>query len=96
MDLTASALGQVSSTGAVGSFLAYMSNVPYIMAWFKNIVEEDNSNFGRPLNRIRPLFVLSGFCVCLNAIVKFTTGKPMQEEVTTIQSLLNSGVFLEE
>ena len=96
MDLTASALGQVSSTGAVGSFLAYMSNVPYIMAWFKNIVEEDNMKFGRPLNRIRPLFALSGFCVCLNAVVNFTTGKPMQEEVATIQSVLNSGVFLEE
>ena len=96
MDLTASALGQVSSTGAIGSFLAYMSNVPYIMGWFKNIVQEDNARFGRPLNKIRPLYALSGFCVCMNAVVNFASGNPMQEEIATIQSILNSGVFLEE
>ena len=96
MDLTASALGQVSSTGAIGSFLAYMSNVPYIMGWFKNNVQEDNARFGRPLNKIRPLYALSGFCVCMNAVVNFASGNPMQEEIATIQSILNSGVFLEE
>lgn len=96
MDLTASALGQVSSTGAIGSFLAYMSNVPYIMGWFKNTVQEDNARFGRPLYQIRPLYALSGFCVCLNASINFNTTTPMEEEITTILSLLNSGVYLEE
>ena len=95
MDLTASALGQVSSTGAVGSFLAYMSNRPYVMGWFKNLTEEDNDRFGRPLYRKRMLALLSGFCVCMNAIVPFVSGSPMEEEVKTIQSLLNNGVYLE-
>lgn len=95
MDLTASALGQVSSTGAVGSFLAYMSNRPYVMAWFKTIVDEDNDRFGRPLYKKRMLSLLSGFCVCMNAVVPFNSGTPVQEEVKTIQTLLNNGVYLE-
>ena len=95
MDLTASALGQVSSTGAVGSFLAYMTNQPYIMGWFKNNVEEDNAKFGRPLYKVRPLYALSGFCVCMNSVVNFSSGNPMQEEIITIQSALNNGVYLE-
>ena len=95
MDLTASALGQVSSTGAVGSFLAYMSNRPYVMGWFKNIVEEDNARFGRPLYKKKALYTLSGFCVCMNAIVSFVNNIPMEEEIKTILSILNNGVYLE-
>lgn len=96
MDLTASALGQISSTGAVGSFLAYMSNLPYVMGWFKNIVEEDNSRFGRPLYKKRVLYLLPGFNVCMNATVSFSSGFPMEEEISTIQSILNNGVYIEE
>lgn len=96
MDLTASALGQVSSTGAVGSFLAYMSNRPYVMAWFKNIVEEDNSRFGRPLYKKRDLYTVPGFCVCMNAVVPFVSNTPVQEEINTIQAMLNNGVYIEE
>ena len=96
MDLTASALGQVSSTGAVGSFLAYMSNRPYVMGWFKNTVEEDNDRFGRPLYKKRKLALIPGFCVCMNATVSFNSNTAIEEEINTIQNILNNGVYVEQ
>lgn len=95
MDLTASALGQVSTTGAVGSFLAYRDNLPYILAWFKYTVAEDNARFGRPLYQTAALSTLSGFCICMNASITSFSKTVMEEEINTIISILNSGVFLE-
>ena len=64
MDLTASALGQISTTGAIGSFLAYINNRPYVFAWFKQTVMIDIKRFGGPLYQQKRLIDLSGFCVC--------------------------------
>ena len=95
MDLTSSALGQISTVGSVGSFLGYMQNRPYVMGWFKGTVEEDSARFGRPLYRIKQLDTLSGFCACMNASIDFTIGNPMEEEYNAVISYLNSGVYLE-
>ena len=96
MDLTASALGQISTTGAIGSFLAYTNNTPYLYAWFKQTVMIDIKRFGAPLYQQRQLKELSGFCVCMNATFQSVSGSAMQEETVTIQTLLNTGVYLEK
>ena len=94
MDLTASALGQISTTGAVGSFLAYTYvNAPYVEAWFKMTPERDIRRFGFPLYKVKKLSDLTGITVCLNAT--FECESAMEEEIGTIQSVLNTGVYLE-
>ena len=97
MDLTASALGQLSTSGAIGSFLAFLAGyVPMVEAWFKNVVDRDITRFGAPLYQSRKLLTLSGFCVCANASIGYLSGvASMQEEIATIQTVLNSGVYLE-
>ena len=95
MDLTASALGQLSTVGAVGSFLAFMQGRPYVMAWFKNTVQEDIAKFGRPLYQRRSLDLISGYCLCLNASIDFMYKHPTTDEHTAILAFMNSGFFLE-
>ena len=96
MDLTASALGQISTTGAVGSFMAFTAGeIPYIVAWFKQTVATNRERFGSPLYQNRKLSTLSGFCVCMNATFVSSSDAAMQEEIATIQTVLNSGVYLE-
>lgn len=94
MDLTASALGQISTTGAVGSFLAYTYvNAPYVEAWFKMTPDRDIQRFGFPLYKVKTLSDLTGITVCLNAT--FECESAMEEEIGTIQSVLNTGVYIE-
>jgi len=95
VDITASALGQISTVGSTGSFLAYMNNTPYLMGWFKSIADEDIARFGRPLHQRLNLDLLSGFCVCSNAHVDYTALNPTSDEQLVIEALLNSGVYLE-
>lgn len=94
-DLTASALGQISTVGSVGTFLAYMQDTPFIMAWFKDLTEEDSARFGRPLYQNKRIDNLSGFCVCSNATVTFSEGNPMKDEQAVIINALNSGIYIE-
>lgn len=94
MDLTASALGQISTSGAIGSFLAYTySNYPYVEAWFKMTPDRDILRFGMPLYKMKTLSSLNGICVCMNATFDCKTA--MEEEIATIQTVLNTGVYLE-
>ena len=94
MDLTASALGQISTSGAVGSFLAYINtDYPYVEAWFKSMPERDILRFGMPLYKMRTLSTLNGICVCMNATFDCKTA--MEEEIATIQTVLNTGVYIE-
>ena len=95
MDLTSSALGQLSTVGTAGSFLSYMQNRPELMAWFKTTTSEDIARFGRPLCKNVRLDNLSGFCICMNATMVFASGNPMKEEYNAITGYLNSGVYLE-
>lgn len=95
MDISASALGQISTVGSVGSFLAYMQDVPYVMAWFRDVADEEPSRFGRPLYKVKRLSTLTGFTVCLNASVPYSVNNPMAAEQSAITYSLNSGIFLE-
>ena len=95
MDVTGATLGQLSTKGAQGSFLAYMLDLPHIFAWFTLISEENNSKYGRPLYKNVRLDNLNGFTLCSNATVDYSTGAPIETEKSTIKSLLNSGIFVE-
>lgn len=95
IDLTASALGQISTVGSAGSFLSYIKNRPYIMGWFKTVAEEDIARFGRPLHAKRTLDNLSGYCVCSNAYVNYQLNDPTVDEQLVVAAMLNSGVYLE-
>lgn len=95
LDLTASALGQLSTVGSAGSFLAYMKNRPYIMGWFRNIADEDIARFGRPLHEDRRLDNLLGYCICSNAYVTYNDSNPTVDEQLVVAAMLNSGIYIE-
>lgn len=95
IDITSSALGQLSTVGSAGSFLSYMKNTPELMAWFRTTASEDIDRFGRPLNQMATLVNLTGFCICMNATMVFSSGNPTKEEYNAVIGYLNSGVYLE-
>ena len=101
MDAAGSALGQLQTSGASGSFLSYNSGPPKIFNWYMDQVEYDDARFGRPLYQKKKLSSLSGFCACLNASItdfKLNTDAypaPTSSEYSAIVDYLNSGVYLE-
>ena len=94
-DVIGSALGQVNTKGSLGSFLAYNSGVPYLYAYFYKQVEHDNNRYGSPCYKNAQLINLSGYCLCSNANVNFNSNYPVATEKTAVNTLLNTGVYLE-
>ena len=95
MDMAGSALGQVKTVGAPGSFLGYNSGIPFVYAWFTTQVTQDAIRFGRPLYQSIKLSSLSGFCLCLDASISSFSKKPLSVEYDDIISSLNEGVYIE-
>lgn len=95
MDFSAAALGQLSTTGAIGSFLGYMYNKPRVEAWFNYQVEYDDDRFGRPLYQTVLLSNLSGYTVCQSPTITFTVKNPLEMEQIAVLRMLSSGVYLE-
>lgn len=90
-----SALGQLNTVGAQGSFLAYNMDLPYLYAWFTKIADTDPARFGYPLHENIRLDQLTGFCICLDAHVTYTSPLPISIEAVGVNDMLNSGVFIE-
>lgn len=95
MDFAASALGQLSTTGAIGSFLGYMFEKPRIEAWFNYQVEYDDERFGRPLYQTVRLENLDGYTICQNPMINFTYKHPLEMEQIAIYRMLSAGIYLE-
>lgn len=96
MDVLGSALGQVHTSGEIGSFLSYNAGLPYIYAFFYTQVDHDNARFGRPYYRRSRLSNMQGYCLCSNAYINFSNNlNPTVDEYNSIISLLNSGVYIE-
>ena len=95
IDAAGSALGQLKTVGASGSFIGYNSGVPAIYNWYMDQTTYDDSRFGRPLYQTMTLSSLSGFCLCLDASITSFTNKPLSTEYQQIISYLNDGVYLE-
>lgn len=88
----ASMIPIVSGKGTPGSFLIFRGEAPRIEHQFFNIVGRNNNLFGSPLCQTVQLSTLSGFCMCSNALISLPC---TESERGTIESYLNSGVFLE-
>lgn len=95
INIAGATLGQVHTVGAQGSFLAYNMDLPYFFAWYTYITDEDPNRFGRPLYKQMGLSVLSGYCLCANASVSYSHANPLSIERRDVETMLNSGVFLE-
>lgn len=94
-DMAGSALGQIKTVGAPGSFLGYNSGIPFVFAWYSTQVSTDSARFGRPLYQSITLSTLSGFCLCLNASITSFSKTPLSTEYAEIINELNEGVYLE-
>ena len=94
-DTLASAMGQVRTVGASGSFLAYNSGKPYVYAFFYDQAQQDATIFGRPCHKPLVLSTLSGYCLCSNAVVNYAYGHPVESEKYAVIRYLNTGVYLE-
>ena len=86
-----SAFPQVQSKGANGSKVAFMQT-PNIVASFRQLVEEDNAQIGRPLCAQRTIIGLSGYILCEDADLD-TSGTTSEKE--QIISFMNSGFYYE-
>lgn len=86
-----SAFPQVQSKGANGSKVAFMQT-PNIVASFRNLVEEDNTQIGRPLCQQKTISTLSGYILCEDADLD-SAGSAMEKE--QIINFLNSGFYYE-
>lgn len=95
IDAIAGALGQVKSVGTAGSFLSYNSGKPYIYAFFYDQCEQYPELFGRPSCKKLKLQNLSGYCLCQNAVVNYSSAYPNESEKNAVLRYLNTGIYLE-
>ena len=82
----------VTSHGSQGSFVGW--NLPVqVCHTFMTMVDDDNTENGKPLCAVKTLSSLSGYAVCRNAdaIVSGAT----HDEVNTINNYLNTGFYIE-
>lgn len=84
------------SDGVDGSFIAFdrlIGSYPSIIAKFTKIVDEDNTEMGRPLCEVRTINTLPGFIRCGDAHVDFAGA--FTEEKNRILNFMLSGFFWE-
>lgn len=82
---------QVSTSGANGSFLNQIMT-PVLVSEFLRIVDENNTEFGRPLCSVRRINTLSGYIQCGDGDHAFSGTKPENDE---INNYLRTGFFYE-
>lgn len=95
MDVVASGMGNVVTKGSAGSFLSYNGVKPYIYLWYVKQADRDVTRYGRPLCKNVRLDNLSGYCLCSNATVTYSSKNPVSDEQIAVAVYLNSGVYLE-
>lgn len=96
IDYAGSVLGDVYTKGSTGSYLNIACGLPSVRGFFIDQAETDNARFGSPLNAVKTLSTLSGFCVCENATIDVGASRsPLPVEIDGIINLLNRGIYLE-
>lgn len=82
------------SKGVPGSFLNLMDSAygTYLLYQYYTVVDENLTEFGRPLCQLRQINTLSGFILCENADAALSA---TQAEITQVNQYLNSGFFYE-
>ena len=86
-----SMMPQVQSSGANGSKIDFMQT-PNVVAEFRELVEEDNSQIGRPLCKQMTISALSGFISCEGVELDTTASKAEKQEII---SYMEGGFFYE-
>lgn len=81
----------VASKGATGSTIAF-DTVPYIVARFKILVDDNNEHNGRPLCQRVQLFSIPGFIMVDNPDIALTA---TAAEIDSVKSYMKNGFFLE-
>lgn len=90
-----SMLPQLSTRGCEGSFLPYGLGAPKLHAFYNKQLNTDKERYGAPLCDIRELDDLSGYVLCSNAVVNYRAHTPLSMESDEVNSLLNTGVYIE-
>ena len=90
-----SAMPQVQVSGIPASFLMTITGSPVLHGFFTSQVDIDNARYGQPLCEVATLSTLTGYCLCSNAVVDYSTHTPLSLEADEVNSLLNTGVYLE-
>lgn len=81
----------VASKGATGSTIAF-DTVPYIVARFKILVDDNNEHHGRPLCQKVQLFSIPGFIMVDNPDIALPA---TAAEIDSVKSYMKNGFFLE-
>lgn len=95
IDYAGSILGEVVTKGSTGTYLNIVGGVPEVRGFFIDQAENDNVHNGSPLYRVKTLSTLSGFCICQNAMVNFSSKIPLSTEAQGVIHMLNRGIYLE-
>ena len=86
----------VSGIGSAGSFISLSSVNNLTRCFLKQkyypIVDENNTELGRPLCQVKQINTLSGFILCSGADVQITG---TQEEAIKVNGYMNTGFFYE-
>lgn len=84
----------VSGKGTNGSFLSFTDSdyAFYLLHRYFDIVEENNTELGRPLCKLKQINTLSGFILCQGADCNITG---TQDEAIKINEYMNTGFFYE-
>ena len=85
------AMPQVQTQGANGSIVGFIQT-PNIVSEFRQIVDEDNAQLGRPLCQTKTISTLSGYIVCENADLDSAASLPEKDQIV---SYMNSGFYYE-
>lgn len=86
---------QVSTKGAPSSYLSYVVPSPILAGYFNYQVDTAPSLFGRPLCQNKTLNTLSGYCLCSNSAITFSSLNPTSSEYRQVIDYLDTGVYLE-
>lgn len=81
----------VASKGATGSTIAFDS-IPYMVARFKILVDDNNEHHGRPLCKRVQLFSIPGFIMVDDPDIALTA---TAAEIDSVKSYMKNGFFLE-
>lgn len=81
----------VASKGATGSTIAF-DTVPYIVARFKILVDDNNEHHGRPLCQRVQLFSIPGFIMVDDPDIALPA---TATEIDSVKSYMKNGFFLE-
>lgn len=78
-------------SGANSSLISFLQPW-HLTAWFQNVVEEDNSNLGRPLCQNKVISTIPGYIMVSHPDVEIDGA---QEEMAAISSFMSGGFFYE-